>query len=161
MANETVVKEVMDNIRRIVQALRSSHRTAGKMNLTGAQLFVIATLGEAEVPMSVGELAAQTRTDQSTVSVVVSRLVEKGLIKRTTSSKDSRRAELTLTTKGKGIQKKAPSTVPQQKLAAALEKLSAKDATLFARLLSHIVDEMGESDKPAAMMFEDRSKSAE
>ena len=159
MANESVVKEIMDSVRRIVQSLRSSHRTAGRLNLTGAQLFVIAALGEADGPLSVGDLAMRTRTDQSTVSVVVSRLVEKGLIKRTTSAIDSRRVDLTLTAKGRATQKKAPTTIPQQKLAAALEGLVPGDAAALARLLSRIVDEMGEANRPAAMLFEDATPS--
>ncbi len=148
----------MDSVRRIVQALRSSHRAAGAMKLTGAQLFVIASLGDAEGPLSVGELARRTRTDQSTVSVVVSRLVEKGLIKRVTSSQDSRRVDLSLTAKGKALQKRAPVTVPQQRMAEALERLSAREAVALSRLLSSIVAEMGESETPAPMLFEDPPK---
>lgn len=148
----------MDSVRRIVQALRSSHRAAGTMKLTGAQLFVIATLSESDEALSVGELARRTRTDQSTVSVVVSRLVEKGLVKRNTSSRDSRRVDLSLTPKGKAVQKRGPATVPQQKLSAALERLSPRDASTLARLLSSIVDEMGEADRPAVMLFEDNGR---
>ena len=155
MANEKVVKEIMDSVRRIVQALRTSHRAAGSMKLTGAQLFVIASLGAGEGPLSVGELARRTRTDQSTVSVVVSRLVEKGLIKRGTSSRDSRRVELSLTAKGRALQKRAPTTVPQQKLARALEHLPPRDAATLSKLLMGIVADMGEADVPAPMLFED------
>jgi DNA-binding MarR family transcriptional regulator len=155
VANEEAVKDIMDSVRRIVQALRSSHRAAGTTKLTAAQLFVIASLGEADGPLGVGELARRTRTDQSTVSVVVSRLVDKGLVRRGTSSKDSRRVELSLTAKGKTLQRRAPTTVPQQRLAAALEGLSSRDATTLSRLLSTIVAEMGEADSPASMLFED------
>ncbi len=155
MASEKAVKDIMDSVRRIVQALRSSHRAAGTMKLTGAQLYVIASLADADGPLSVGDLARRTRTDQSTVSVVVSRLVDKGLVKRGTSSHDSRRVDLSLTPKGKALQKRAPATVPQQKLATALEKLSTRDASTLGRLLSSIVSDMGEADKPAAMLFED------
>lgn len=78
--------EIMDSFRRIVRALRSSHRAAGDLDLTGAQLFVLATLGTAVGPMGVKELAERTRTDQSTVSVVVGRLVDRGLVKRVRST---------------------------------------------------------------------------
>jgi DNA-binding MarR family transcriptional regulator len=158
VASENPVKEIMDSVRRIVQALRSSHRAAGGMKLTGAQLFVIATLGDANGPLSVGELARRTRTDQSTVSVVVSRLVEKELVRRGTSSEDNRRVDLSLTPKGKALQKRAPVTVPQQRLAEALERLSARDAATLSRLLSAIVADMGESDQPAHMLFEEPAR---
>ncbi len=160
MAKETAVKDIMDSIRRIVQALRSSHRAAGAMQLTGAQLFVIASLGEAGGPLSVSDLARRTRTDQSTVSVVVSRLVEKGLVRRTTSPLDSRRVDLSLTAKGKTLQKKAPSTVTQQKLAEALEALPPREAATLSRLLTRIVDAMGLSDTPAQMFYDEPSSKA-
>ena len=57
----------MDQFRRIVRALRSSHRAAAHLNLTGAQLYVINVIGEANRPLSVNEVAQRTETDQSTV----------------------------------------------------------------------------------------------
>jgi DNA-binding MarR family transcriptional regulator len=156
MPNE-VSKELMDSFRRIVQALRSSHRAAGDLNLTGAQLFVLATLTEANGPLSIGELAERTRTDQSTVSVVAGRLVQRGLVRRKRSQSDSRRAELTLTPRGRALQKQAPGTVAQMALAEALEQLSARDAATLTRLLEQIVNVMGVAEAPVEMLFDDTS----
>ncbi|HSP17407.1 MAG TPA: MarR family transcriptional regulator [Thermoanaerobaculia bacterium] len=144
----------MDSFRRIVQSLRSSHRAAGHLNLTGAQLFVIHALHDAGRPLSVSELAARTRTDPSTVSVVVGRLVRKGLVQSVRSTKDNRRAELSLTKKGEMLQRKAPATVAQEKLLQALEELNERDAAVLERLLIGIVDVMGEADTPASMLFD-------
>lgn len=144
----------MDSFRRIVQSLRSSHRAARYLNLTGAQLFVIHALHAAARPLSVGELAAHTGTDPSTVSVVVGRLVRKGLVQSVRSAEDSRRAELSLTKKGEALQRKAPATVAQEKLLQALEKLPERDAIILDRLLARIVEVMGESRKRAPMMFD-------
>ena len=70
------VQAVLDGVRRIVQALRASSRWAEQhVGLSGAQLFVLQKL--AETPgMSVNELAERTHTHQSSVSTVVSRLVD-------------------------------------------------------------------------------------
>ena len=65
MRRELLVRHLMDDLRRIVRALRSSHRAAGYLTLTGAQLFVIKVLGEAGRPLSVNELAEATETTQS------------------------------------------------------------------------------------------------
>src|SRR6266542_3010794 len=148
----------MDSFRRIVQALRSSHRAAADLDLTGAQLFVLSTLGASDGPLGMSELAERTRTDQSTVSVVVGRLVERGLVKRARSAVDTRRVELTLTARGRALQRKTPATVAQQRLAGALERLSAADAAALVRILATIVDAMGEGDAPAPMLFDDSSK---
>lgn len=145
----------MDAFRRIVHALRSSHRAAADLNLTGAQLFVLATLGVAGERMGVKELAERTRTDQSTVSVVVGRLVDRGLIARARSTVDTRRVELSLTVRGKMLQQKTPTTVAQQKLADALWHLSASDAGTLSRILKGIVEMMGEADAPAPMLFDE------
>jgi DNA-binding MarR family transcriptional regulator len=144
----------MDSFRRIVQSLRSSHRAAAYHNLTGAQLFVMHALHAAGHPLSVGELAAFTRTDPSTVSVVVGRLVRKGLVQSIRSAADSRRAELSLTKKGEALQKKVPVTVAQERLLDALEDLSDHDAATLEQILGRIVEVMGESDQPAPMMFD-------
>jgi DNA-binding MarR family transcriptional regulator len=148
----------MDSFRRIVHALRSSHRAAADVALTGAQLFVLTTLGGSRKPMSVGELAERTRTDQSTVSVVAGRLVERGLIRRVRSTVDSRRVELSLTARGKTILKKIPATVAQRKLADALGQLPAAEAAALSRTLKKVVEAMGEADAPARMLFDESAE---
>jgi DNA-binding MarR family transcriptional regulator len=155
--NRETVTESMDAFRRIVHALRSSHRAAADLDLTGAQLFVLASLGAAGEPMGVKELAERTRTDQSTVSVVVGRLVDRGLVERARSTVDTRRVELSLTTRGKKLQQKTPATVAQQNLADALWQLSASDAAALSRILKSIVEIMGEADAPAPMLFDESS----
>lgn len=147
----------MNHFRRIVRALRSSHRAAGHLNLTGAQLFVINVIGEARGPLSVNEVAKRTGTDQSTVSVVTNRLVERGLLKRERSSADSRRVELSLTASGRALQKKAPVTVAQQRMTTALQELSSQDAAELLRLLEKIVTSMNIGGERAGMMFDDAS----
>ena len=149
-------RAIMDQFRRIVHALRSSHRAAGNLNLTGAQLFVLNVIGGAPRPLSVKAVAEQTRTDQSTVSVVVGRLVDRGLVSRRQSTSDTRRAELSLTSKGRALLKKAPATIGQQRLNTALESLSDRDARALLRFLTAIVDEMQIADAPAEMLFNDQ-----
>lgn len=148
-------RQLMDSFRRIVHALRSSHRAAEDNELTGAQLFVLATLGSAEGPMGVKDLADQSRTDQSTVSVVVGRLVDRGLVRRVRSTSDTRRVELSLTVRGRNLLRRIPTTVAQRRLADALSQLSASDSAALERILKMIVEMMGEGDAPAPMLFDE------
>src|SRR5262245_50555306 len=99
---------VVNSLRRITQAIRlSSSVVQDTLGITGAQLFVLQQL--AECPgASLRELADRTLTDQSSVSVVVSRLVEAGHIARRTSQSDGRRTELTLTETGRALIDRAP-----------------------------------------------------
>ena len=155
MADDATVRRLMDDFRRIVQALRSSHRAAGNLELTGAQLFVLKVLGENGAPMSINELAEATETTQSTVSAVTARLIDRGLIASSRSSEDARRAEVSLTPRGRALHRKAPATVAQIRLAAALKDLADKDADVLARLLDAIVATMGIGSEPAPMMFDE------
>ena len=69
---ELEARTILDSIRGIVQVLRESSRAAEeRVGLSGAQLFVLQKLGEGG-GASLNELAARTRTHQSSVSVVVS-----------------------------------------------------------------------------------------
>src|SRR3954449_11206732 len=79
------IRDVMDAIRRIVRVLRVSSRAAEKQGgLSGAQLFVLHKLADAPA-LSLNELADRTRTHQSSVSVVVQRLVDRELVARARS----------------------------------------------------------------------------
>jgi len=155
MASQKVVRDLMDYFRQLVQALRTSHRAAEHLNLTGAQLFIINVIGESDKPLSIGEVAERTLTDQSTVSVVATRLVDKGLVARSRSQADSRRVELSLTAAGRKLYRSAPATVAQRGLAAALLRLSADDASSLRRILARVIREAGASEEPARMMFDE------
>src|SRR5262245_10153494 len=88
------VRAVLDGVRRIVQSLRESSRWAEKyVGMTGAQLFVLQQLDEAPA-QSLNDLAARTHTHQSSVSTIVTRLVDQGFVTRTQSPRDGRTIEL-------------------------------------------------------------------
>ncbi len=72
---------ILNGIRLIVQDLREASRAAeARLGLSGAQIFVLQTL--AETPgISVNELSARTYTHQSSVSVVLKRLIQRGLVR--------------------------------------------------------------------------------
>ncbi|HUJ13994.1 MAG TPA: MarR family transcriptional regulator [Thermoanaerobaculia bacterium] len=159
MAETELVREIMDNFRRIVQAMRTSHRAAEHMKLTGAQLFVLSVLDEAPGPCSISDVAREAQTDPSTASVVVGRLVDAGYVRRERATDDSRRAELSLTARGRALLRKVPVTAPQRKLAKALQQLRASDARTLGRLLDRLARDMGLANEPAPMMFdEDRPR---
>src|SRR5919202_5343906 len=98
---------VLDAVRRIFQALHESSRWAEKhLGLTGAQLFVLQQLADSPCP-SLNELAARTHTHQSSVSTVVARLVERGLVVRGAGESDARRVELRLSSEGRKVIRRA------------------------------------------------------
>ena len=151
--------QVVDDFRRIVQILRGSARRAEReLGVSGAQLFVLQKLAEAPAD-SLNDLAERTLTHQSSVSVVVARLVERGLVARSRSSEDARRLELSLTAAGRRRLRDAP-IVPQLQLVDAVLLLRPRDLQLLARLLRRLVEAMGATRIPPVMFGEDPSNQA-
>lgn len=155
MSRKKVVREVMDEFRKLVQILRSSHRAAANINVTAAQLFVMTILAESDKVLSVSAVAERTQTDPSTVSVVVTRLVDRGLVRRQPAETDSRRIDLSLTAKGRLLLRRAPVTVAQQRLADALGSLSDREVGALRKTLGRLLAGMGAEAGPAGMMFDD------
>lgn len=151
---------ILDSIRRIVRALRVSSRLVEKkMGISGAQLFVLQNLSDGSI-LSVNELADRTSTHQSSVSVVVTRLIDKGLVLRIISKDDARKSELRLSKKGRAFLQKAPVTV-QERLVSAIKGLSAKQRATLSALLGTVVIKSGLADFIPHLFFEDEKEGAE
>ena len=148
------VREVLNALRRIVRSLRVSSRTAEqRVGLSGAQLFVLQCLAR-HSPCSVNELAARTATDQSSVSVVVSRLVARGHVRRVPSKADRRRVELTLTKSGLALLESAPEAA-QDRLIFALSELPKAELKVLARSLGKVVELAEVSEETPSLFFEE------
>jgi DNA-binding MarR family transcriptional regulator len=154
-ASETA--SILDDLRRIVQALRESSRASERATgLSGAQLFALATIAEATDPLSVNDLATRTRTHQSSVSVVVQRLVGAGLVRRVTSPRDARRRELAVTARGRAALRRAPDAA-QAQLITGIEGLPRATRLTLARALRHLAATMRLGAAAPAMFFEERA----
>ncbi len=148
------VRLALDGFRRIVQTLRNASRDAEqRLGLSAAQLFALQQLAAAP-GTSVNELAARTFTHQSSVSVVVRRLVAKRLVLKVTAREDRRRVRLAVTEAGRALLRRSPEPV-QERLIATLASFSARERQTLARALVNIADAMSSSAQPAAMFFED------
>jgi DNA-binding MarR family transcriptional regulator len=100
------------------------------------------------------ELAARTSTDQSSVSVVVSRLEAKGLVARLASATDARRTQVVITPEGIALMQRRPPTV-QARLTQALEALPSDSLLHLLTELNTLVALMGAEEEPATLIFED------
>jgi DNA-binding MarR family transcriptional regulator len=128
------ISEVMDGIRAVVRALRLNTRAIEKqLGISLAQLWVLQILAEKPAE-SLNELAVATATHQSSVSVVVRRLVEREFVTRTTANEDKRRVKIELTEAGRSLLGKAPPTV-QVSLVAGLRRISPEHREQLATLM--------------------------
>lgn len=150
------VRTVMDAIRRIVRLLRVSARASeGLVGISGAQLFVLQQLAEAGA-CSINALAERTFTHQSSVSVVVRRLMERGLVSRRPSEVDGRRVEVSLTPEGRELLRAAPP-MAQARLIEGLRKLEPARRAALAGGLAALVRELGLDAEAAPLFFEDEA----
>lgn len=148
------VAGIMDALRRLVRELRLASRAAEReLGISGAQLFVLQQLRERPAD-SVNELAERTHTHQSSVSVVVRRLVERGLIFREPAEEDGRRMTLRLSAEGRALLERAPLTA-QSRLIEALRRLPADVSMALSAGLDAWTREAGIAGEAAPFFFED------
>jgi|GEM_PF-1376137 len=145
----------MDALRHIVRALRltaaHAERAAG---ISAAQAFALKSLDEVKAA-SLGELAARTLTDASSVSVVVRRLHDAGLVRRSRDPNDARRAVIALTPRGRAVTKRLPEAT-QSALIASFEALPRATRDAVARGLTAWVGVLGARGAPS-LFFEERA----
>lgn len=148
------VAHALNSIRRLVRALRTSASdTERRTGLSAAQVFVLQLL-EREPAESMNDLAARTMTDQSSVSVVVTRLQAKGFVTREPSKSDARRTRVVITDAGRAVLSNQPQTV-QTRLIRALETLEPHALVQLHHHLTRVIGFIGAADEPATMFFED------
>jgi DNA-binding MarR family transcriptional regulator len=136
---------IVDALRSIVRELRLATREAEqRVGVHGAQLHALRQLID-NPATSLTELAERTHTDISSVSVVVSRLVEQGLVARKSADDDRRRLSLGLTARGRAVLRRAPETGTSRLLRAAAH-LSDREVHTLATSLSKLVDGMDHTD---------------
>lgn len=120
--------------RRLLQAVRRRERIAEReTGLTGAQLLALRQLA-AHPGATMGELARLTATDASSISVVVSRLLEKRVVRRVRDPLDQRRWRLEVTATGTKRLANAPESADARLMRAITDLPSRERAALAAQL---------------------------
>jgi len=150
-------QQVMDALRRIVQAVRqSSAQFERSTGLTAAQILILKHVA-ANAGASINDLAAETLTHQSTVSEVAGRLEAKGLLVRARSSEDGRRRELQITDAGQAALSMSTETI-QETLMRAMASLPAETLDCLVTGLDALIAAAGLGSGPAPMFLEDAAQ---
>ncbi len=146
----------MNAIRSVVRALRINTRAIElRTGISLAQLFVLQQLSEKPVD-SLNELAERTATHQSSVSVVVRRLVDRGLVTRTAAPHDRRRVQIALTDEGRTMLAGAPTTV-QVQLIEGLTRMTDEQRRHLAELMEVWLHQAGIDFAAPPMLGEEES----
>lgn len=144
---------VLRSLRHLVHQLRvTAHSVERELNLSGAQLFVLGELAH-EPNVSIRRIAERTLTDPSSVSVVVARLCERGLVTRQTDPRDKRKSLLAVTEDGLTLLERAPLPY-QAKVLAALRSLPRTRLHQLQLGLSALLEATDPEQSTAPLFFE-------
>lgn len=103
--------QVLSALRRLIRATDlDSKRLARQTNLSTSQLLVLGLLAES-APQTVGSVAERVGLAQGTVTSMVDRLAERGLVARQRGDTDRRQVRVILTAAGRTLQDQAPTAL--------------------------------------------------
>ena len=132
--NRTVSDNVMIALRKIIQAIDiNSKKLVKRVGLTGPQLVIlqeISSLGE----VTAGEIARAVSLSQATVTGVLDRMENRGLLARQRCDHDKRRIMVRITESGKQVLKDAPPLMQE----AFVERFSSLQEWEQSMILSSI-----------------------
>lgn len=147
-------KAILNRLRLLVRALRKFDRQAQtRYGLGAAQMFILHVLSH-EDAISLNELADRTATDQSSVSLAVTRLVEEGHVTRSPSAEDRRQVRLSLTAKGRAVVRRAPPAA-QERILESVQAMSARERGELTALLDKLLDGLNAPKGRPGMFFQD------
>ncbi len=128
---------IVDSIKSIARGLRTSGKQSLQVpGITTAQLHVLRAL-QVRDALSINEIAALTFTHQSSVSMVVGRLVREKLVSRAASKTDGRSVSISLTQSGRKILRKSVDST-DVRLSTALDSLNRAELSELAACLEKV-----------------------
>jgi len=134
-------KEVLKHFREIfIQAKSELKDNVKKTGLSGSQLWIMQQIYNFN-GISNSELAKNLTLHVSTSSILVNKLIKKGLVEKTRSQTDERKIVLTISSKGKQLMAKAPKS-PEGAIPSALKKLSIEELEELNKVLTKFAKKM-------------------
>jgi DNA-binding MarR family transcriptional regulator len=134
-------KEVLKHFREIfIQAKSELKDNVKKTGLSGSQLWIMQQIYNFN-GISNSELAKNLTLHVSTCSILVNKLIKKGLVEKTRSQTDERKIVLTISSKGKQLMAKAPKS-PEGAIPSALKKLSIEELGELNKVLTKFAKKM-------------------
>ena len=134
-------KEVLKHFREIyIQAKSELKDNVRKTGLSGSQLWIMQQIYNFN-GISNSELAKNLTLHVSTCSILVNKLIKKGLVEKVRSSTDERKIVLTFTSKGKQLMAKAPKS-PEGAIPSTLKKLNIEELEELNTVLTKFAKKM-------------------
>lgn len=137
-----LIREIIHQIRRLIQASELYTKELNKKyQVSSPQLQCLLVLGE-NGPLPPSQIARHIMVKSSTVTGIIDRLEQKGLVARSRDSYDRRVIHIELTEAGKRLAENAPPPF-QRKIVEGLRKLPQREIEqilLTLNKLTHMLD---------------------
>ena len=144
---------ILDSFRKVFRALRlNSVKIEKELGVSSAQFFVLQKLRPGEW-ITINQIAARTSTDQSSVSVVVKKLIEEKLLLKKSNPEDKRSVLVSLSLIGLKFSGSTKSLV-QNQLLQGVQSLSVSERTQLAGLLEKLLKGSNLDQEEAALFYE-------
>jgi DNA-binding MarR family transcriptional regulator len=136
-ATQNLVREIIYQIRRLMQAGELFTKELNKTyQVSAPQLHCLLALQE-NGPLPPSQIARRIMVKSSTVTGIIDRLEQKGLVERLRNSPDRRVITIELTETGKELAKNAPFPI-QHKIVDGIKKLPEKEINRIIMSLSKL-----------------------
>lgn len=119
---------------------RTSKRMETELGITSPQSIALRIIGRYPGILA-GQLARLLHVDASTVSAILGRLVQRGLVERRVDPRDRRRVSLGLTAEGRALDTLHAQSI-EASVARALAQTSASDVEATRRVLATLREEL-------------------
>ncbi len=131
------IKEIVWLIRRLMQGNYIYNKELNKKyQVSAPQLSSLLALYE-NGPLPPSQIAKYIMVNSSTVTGIIDRLEQKGLVQRSRISTDRRVITVTLTDKGRELAEHAPPPI-QEKIVEGLQKLAPREIEKIVRALTKL-----------------------
>lgn len=151
--DRTVSDSVMIALRKIIQAIdTNSKQLVKRVGLTGPQLVIlqeITRMGE----VTAGEIAQAVSLSQATVTGILERMENRGLLARRRSERDKRRIMVRITRNGRQVLDDAPPLM-QEAFVERFSDLQEWEQTMILSALQRLVSIMDAKAIQAAPFLE-------
>ena len=150
--SDKVISEIMQSLRRIIKAIQDySYEVEDRFGITGPQLWALKTISQND-GFSLGELGKSMYLHPSTITGLIDRLEKKGYVERERDREDRRVIKLRLTSRGKGLAKRAPNPI-QGKMIYGLRGLRRKELDSVHQSVRKLVEVMEARNVRATFFF--------
>ena len=145
-------EQVLINLRRIIRATDLySRRLSKEVGLTAPQLLILQSI-RALGAVSISKLSNEVSLSQGTVTTIIDRLENRGLVTRHRSTQDKRVVHATLTQDGEAMVKEAPTPL-QDTFSKQFEALENWEKSMIVSALQRVASMMNAEDIDASPML--------